>query len=295
MTYALDGVGIWSAALRYGDRDEAAAAATELEALGYRALWLPDVGGDVFAALENVLRATREVTVATGVLNLWMHEPSETAREYQRLVAAHGRRLLVGIGVSHAPLIDAREAGRYVHPLARTETYLDALDAISPTLPSTDRLLAALGPRMLALAGAKAAGTHLYNVTPEHTARARVALGPDKLVAPEQAVVLETDRDRAREIARSFLATYLMLPNYVNNWYRLGFTEADTVDGGSDALVDALVAWGDVDAIAARVRAHFDAGADHVCIQVLTGETLGFPMAEWRELAPALHELAGRD
>ncbi|MBM3675551.1 MAG: LLM class F420-dependent oxidoreductase [Actinobacteria bacterium] len=292
MTHALDGVGIWSAALRYGDRGEAAAAAAELEALGYRALWLPDVGGDVFGALEHVLRATRDVTVATGILNLWMHEPSETAREYARLVAAHGRRLLVGIGVSHAPLIDATEPGRYAHPLARTEAYLDALDAISPTLPSTDRLLAALGPQMLSLAGAKAAGTHPYNVTPEHTARARAALGPHRLVAPEQGVVLETDRDRAREIARAFLATYLMLPNYVNNWYRLGFTEADTADGGSDALVDALVAWGDVDAITARVQAHFDAGADHVCIQVLTAETLGVPMTEWRELAPALRDLS---
>jgi probable F420-dependent oxidoreductase len=291
----LDGVGLWNAALRYGDPGEAATAAAELEELGYRALWLPDVGGNVFEALENVLRTTSRVTVATGILNLWMHEPAETAAEYTRLVAGYGRRLLLGIGVSHAPLIDAFEPGRYTKPVARTEEYLDALDAIPETVPRTDRLLAALGPKMLALAGAKANGTHPYNVMPEHTAFARAALGPGRLVMPEQAVVLETDPERAREIARSFLATYLALPNYANNWFRFGFNPDDTLDGGTDALVDALVAWGDLDAILTRVQAHFDAGADHVCVQVLTDQQLALPLREWRALAPALRELGRRN
>jgi probable F420-dependent oxidoreductase len=152
-------------------------------------------------------------------------------------------------------------------------------------------VLAALGPKMLALAAAKAGGTHPYNVSPGHTEDARRALGPGPLVAPEQAVVLERDPSRAREIARTFLATYLMLPNYVNNWFRFGITPEDTEDGGSDRLVDTIIAWGDPDALVGRVQAHFDAGADHVCIQVLTGDAL--PMGEWRELAPALTRLGG--
>jgi probable F420-dependent oxidoreductase len=290
---ALRGVGTWNAALRYGDPGEAAAAAATLEELGYTALWLPDVGGDLFGALDNVLRATQRVRVATGILNLWMHEPAETAAQYTRLVGEHGPRLTVGIGVSHAPLVDSIEAGRYRRPLARTEEYLDALDAIDETVPRHDRLLAALGPKMLALANAKAGGTHPYNVAPAHTEFARGILGPGAIVAPEQAVVLERDPATARGIARSFLATYLMLPNYVNNWFRFGITPEDTEDGGSDRLVDTLVAWGDVDAIVSRVREHFDAGADHVCIQILNDQPIGLPLAEWRELAPAMRELGG--
>jgi probable F420-dependent oxidoreductase len=293
MTGIPHGVGIWNAWLRYGDAGESAAAATELEELGYTALWVPDVGGDLFGTVENLLGATAEATIATGILNLWMHPAADTAAAYHRLVGRHGDRFLVGIGVSHAPLIDLAEAGRYRRPLARTEEYLDALDAESPTVPRDRRLLAALGPRMLALAGAKAAGTHLYNVWPEHTAAAREALGPDALVMPEQAVVLDADPDRARAIARTFLASYLPLPNYANNWFRFGFTPDDTEHGGSDALVDAIVAWGGIDALVTRVQAHFDAGADHVCVQVLTDQPLAGPMDLWRELAPAWSERIG--
>jgi len=286
----LTGTGIWSGGLRYGDREEAADAATELEELGYSALWLPDVGGDLFPAVENMLKATTTTTIATGILNLWMHEPEETASEYTRLVDAYGDRFVVGIGISHAPLIDASEPGRYQKPLARTKEYLDALDAQSPTVPTDRRLLAALGPKMLELAARQANGTHPYNVMPEHTAAARETLGPDKIVAPEQAVVLETDPDRARTIAREFLATYLALPNYANNWFRYGFTPDDTLDGGTDALVDALIAWGDLDTIAARLQAHRDAGADHVCLQALTGDRAGITMDAWRRLADILPE-----
>jgi probable F420-dependent oxidoreductase len=288
VTYPLSGVGVWSGALRYGDPAAAAEAATELETLGYGALWLPDIGGDVFAAVANLLTATTTATVATGILNLWMHTPEETAEQYAALTAEHGRRFLVGIGVSHAPLVDMAEAGRYRQPLARTREYLDAIDATPTPIPATDRVLAALGPKMLELARTRAGGSHPYLVTPEHTAVARQALGADALVAPEQGVVLETDPAAARAIARGHLAGYLGLPNYSNNWKRFGFTDDDVEGGGSDRLVDALVAWGDETAIKARIDAHRDAGADHVCIQVLTPDAMSLPMAEWRRLASAL-------
>jgi probable F420-dependent oxidoreductase len=168
-------------------------------------------------------------------------------------------------------------------------TYLDGLDAAAPPLPKEDRILAALGPRMLALARDRTAGVHPYLVPPEHSARAREIVGPDALVCTEQAVVLETDPDQARAIARNHLAMYLPLPNYWNNLLRLGFDESDKLQGGSDRIVDSIVAWGDVDAIKTRVDAQRDAGADHVCIQVLRAD-YEFPKAEWRELAPALIE-----
>jgi len=285
---SLTGSGVWAAALRYGDPAAAAEAATELEALGYTAAWLPDIGGDLFPAVENLLAATSSLTVATGILNLWMHDPTDAAAEHARLTAAHGRRFLMGIGVSHAPLIDQAEPGRYTKPLARMQEFLDGLDAAPTPVAVDDRVLAALGPKMLDLARERTAGTHPYLVTPEHTAVAREALGSGKVVAPEQAVVLETDAAAARAIARSHLAVYLGLPNYTNNWKRFGFTDDDLADGGSDRLVDAFVAWGGEDAIVERVEAHRDAGADHVCVQVLTADPMDLPLAQWRELAPAL-------
>lgn len=288
MTTRLGGTGIWSSALRYGDPAVAADAAAELEELGWSALWVPDIGGDLFGAVANLLDATSSVTVATGILNLWMHEPDETAATYHSLVAEHGRRFLVGIGVSHAPLIDAGEPGLYRRPVGKMAEYLDGLDTAEHPLPPEDRVLAALGPKMLELARTRTAGSHPYLVTPEHTAIVRDALGAGGLVAPEQAVVLETDPDRARAAARAHLAGYLMLPNYANNWKRVGFTDDDVADGGSDRLVDALVAWGSDDAIAARVREHRDAGADHVCVQVLTDDLMSPPLAQWRRLAPVL-------
>jgi len=288
MTYPLSGTGIWSSALRYGDAGPAAEAAAELEALGYSALWLPDIGGDLFEVLERLLAATSTVTIATGILNLWMHEAEETASKYHQYRERFGRRTLFGIGVSHAPLIDMAEAGRYRKPLARTREYLDALDASPQPMPAEDRVLAALGPKMLELARTRAGGAHPYLVTPEHTEVARGALGAGPLLAPEQAVVLETDPQRARSIARQHLAGYLGLPNYANNWKRFGFTDDDIADGGSSRLVDALVAWGDEEAILARVQQHRDAGADHVCIQVLGEDLSALPLEDWRRLAPVL-------
>jgi probable F420-dependent oxidoreductase len=288
----LVGTGIWNAALRFGDPGEAAEAAAELEELGYTAVWIPDTGGDVFGAVEHLLRATRTITVATGILNLWMHSAEETASAHARLTAEYGDRFLVGIGVSHAPIIDADQPGRYSRPLSVTASFLDGLDAAAPPLSLDHRVLAALGPKMLELAAQRAGGVHPYNVTPEHTATARKVLGPSKLVLPEQAVALTTDAAAARQIGRSFLVHYLELPNYANNIRRLGFTDDDFANGGSDRLIDAIVAWGDEDAIASRIREHRDAGADHVCVQVLSEQgMLQLPRQAWRTLAPALTSL----
>ncbi|MGH9270234.1 MAG: LLM class F420-dependent oxidoreductase [Ilumatobacteraceae bacterium] len=288
-TPSLHGPGVWSGALRYSDPAEAAEAAAELEELGYGALWIPDVGGDVFESVANLLRATEAVTVATGILNIWMHTPEETAARFDDLTTEHGRRFLLGIGVSHAPLVDhVKSAGTYRKPLQQVSGYLDGLDAAPTPVPQQDRVIAALGPKMLELAHQRTAGTHPYLVTPEHTATARQALGAGPVVAVEQGVVLETDPATARGLARQHLATYLGLPNYSNNWKRVGFTDDDLTDGGSDRLVDALYVWGDESTIAERVQEHHDAGASHVCVQVVIADPRAFPLAEWRALAPAL-------
>ena len=284
----ITGTGVWAASLRYGDPSSAADAISELESLGYSTAWIPDVGGDVFAAVENLMSATTAMTVATGILNLWMHTPEEAAQQHARLTSTHGQRFLMGIGVSHALLIDQKGPGTYAKPLQRMREFLDGLDAAEIPVASSDRMLAALGPKMLQLAGERTSGSHPYLVTPEHTAVVRAALGPDKLIASEQAVVLETDPAKARAIARTHLSTYSLLPNYTNNWKRIGFTDDDLTDGCSDRLVDAFVAWGDEDAILTRVQAHRDAGADHVCIQALSENVGNHSMDQWRALAPVL-------
>jgi len=283
------GFGIWSAALRYGDRSEARDAAAELETLGYSVLWLPcGVGGDIFDASGALLDATTTAVVATGIVNVWMHDAAETAAAHHQLVGAHPGRFLLGLGVSHRPLVDHDAPGRYREPLAVMDRYLDALDSASPPVPVEQRVLAALGPRMLELARRRSAGAHPYLVTPEHTRQARETLGPAAWLAPEQAVVVERDPSVAREVARQHLAIYRQLPNYVRNWGRLGFGPEDVVDGGSDRLVDALVAWGDVATVARRLDEHRAAGADHVCVQALTADPRSLPRDAWRELAGAL-------
>jgi probable F420-dependent oxidoreductase len=289
MTTRLSGTGIWSGMLRYGEPGPAAEAAAELESLGYSALWIPDVGGDLFGSLANLLGATSTVTIATGILNVWMHTADDAAAAHARLTAEHGPRYLCGIGISHRPFIDMVNApGTYTKPVDTMAAYLDGLDAAATPLAVADRMLAALGPKMLELARTRTAGTHPYLVTPELTAMARAGIGPDGLVASEVGVVLETDPSKAREIARLHLQTYLALPNYANNWKRHGFTDDDIANGGSDRLVDALIGWGDEAAIAARVQQHRDAGADHVCVQVLTSDQRALPVDEWRTLAPVL-------
>jgi probable F420-dependent oxidoreductase len=291
----LTGIGIWSGELRYGDAAEVRDAAAELEALGYTALWIPDVGGDVFGALRALLDPTSTIVAATGILNLWMHAAAEVGEGFAGLEVDHPGRTLLGIGVSHSLLIEQTHPGQYEKPLQVTRGYLDELDAVSPTVPADRRVLAALGPKMLGLARDRAGGAHPYLVTPEHTKVAREALGEGPLLLPEQHVVLETDAARARAVAREGLTVYLQLPNYVNNWRRLGFGEDDFADGGSDRLIDHVVVWGDEATIAARVQEHLDAGADHVCVQAYTGaDQAGFPRAEWRALAPALVGLTRR-
>jgi probable F420-dependent oxidoreductase len=280
-------VGIWAPQLRYGDAGAIQETAAELEQLGYGALWIPGgVGGDIFGDSERLLTATRRVVVATGILNIWMHDASSVAEGHHRLTSVHPHRFLLGLGVSHAALVDRTD--HYEKPLAKMVGYLDALDAAPDPVPAPERALAALGPRMLELARDRTAGAHPYLVTPEHTRLARSVLGTGPLLAPEQKVILDTDAGRARAMAREQLALYFQLPNYTNNLLRSGFSEADLTDGGSDRVIDGIVAWGDADAIAARVREHHDAGADHVCVQVLTSSRAEAPHDEWRRLAPAL-------
>ncbi|ORW92536.1 LLM class F420-dependent oxidoreductase [Mycolicibacter terrae] len=283
----ISGVGIWSAPLRYGDQGEAAEAAAELEELGFGTLWIPDVGGPLFDAVANLLTATRQAVIATGILNLWMHTPADVAASYASLTAAHGDRFLLGIGVSHAPLIDAGDPGRYRRPLRAMTAFLDGLDAADAPVPVGSRVLAALGPKMLDLAAARSRGAHPYLSTPEHTRFAREQLGAGPLLAPEQTAILCSDRAAAREIGTAWLASYLALPNYANNLLRSGFS-TDDIMGVSDRLFDALIAWGTVEAVTKRIAEHRDAGADHVCVQLLEADPRAFPREQWRRLAAAL-------
>jgi probable F420-dependent oxidoreductase len=282
--------GIWSGELRrHPDLGEVAEAAAELEQLGYTALFLPaGAGGDIMERSEHLLNSTRNVPVAPGILNVWMHDPEEVGTQTARLEEQHPGRFELGLGISHAPAVDKDEPGRYRRPLSKMRSYLDELDAASHPVPPERRFLAALGPKMLELSRDRSAGAHPYFVPVEHTAYAREILGPTALLAPEQAVLLETDPDKARERARGHVSRYLQLPNYTNNLLRHGFTEQDIANDGSDRLVDAIVAWGDEQAIADRVRANHDAGADHVCIQVVGARPGTLPREEWRRLAPVL-------
>jgi len=283
----LSGVGIWSSQLRYGNATESAEAASELEELGFTALWIPDVGGPVLDSVGNLLASTKHTIIATGILNLWMHEASDVAARYASLTKTHGERFLLGIGCSHAPLIDSKEPGRYRKPLAATRAFLDAIDATEQPVPVANRVLAALGPKMLELSATRARGAHPYLVTPDHTRQAREVLGEGPLLLPEQTVLLTADRAEARAIGTDWLRAYLALPNYANNLLRSGFTQ-DDLDSVSDRLFDAIIAWGNQDAILQRVNEHRQAGADHVCVQALTADPREFPREQWRRLAAAL-------
>lgn len=269
--------------------------AAEIESLGYGALWVPETAGrDALVSAALLLGATTTLPLATGIAGIYGRDPVAMACGHKTIEEAFPNRFVLGLGVSHAPAVEGLRNKTYGPPLTAMREYLDGMDAapyfaLEPTTPQT-RVLAALGPRMLELARDRAAGAHPYFVPVEHTAIAREALGPDALLAPEQMVVLETDAEKARTIARRSMKMYLGLPNYVNNLFRLGWTEADVADGGTDQLVDAIVAWGDEAAIRARVDAHHDAGADHVCIQVLGEDFFAPPVDAWRRLAPALLE-----
>lgn len=277
----LQGIGIWSSELRYGDRAEAAELAAELDELGFTALWVPDVGGPLLDDLDHLLAATSTTTVATGILNVWMHDAADVAAWWSALAPEVRDRLLLGLGVSHGALI----GDRWTKPVEKVGSYLDALAAAPDAVPPDQLCIAALGPRMLRLAGDRTAGSCPYLVTPDHTAIAREALGDGALYV-EQGYLLEGDADVARATARQVLGHYFGLPNYANNWKRLGFTD-DDIASRSDRLIDALVAWGDLDAVAARVDAHLAAGADHVCLQALVPFGTS-PRESWRQVAPLL-------
>jgi len=282
-------VGVWALEPRFADPGEAAEAVAELDELGWGALWLADVfGGDVLADAGRLLDATKTLTLATGVLNLWAHDPAEVATAAAELERRHPGRFLLGVGVS-SPDSAAAAGAVFARPVARLASYLDALDAAPTPVPARRRVLGALGPKMLALAASRARGAHPFLVTPEHTAAARTALGPGPLLAPHQVVVLDADPDRVRPLVRGALSMTLSMPHYQRNLGALGFGADDLAGGGSDRLVDALVAWGDAEAVAARVRAHHDAGADHVAVHVVSDAApMTLPRAQWRELAAAL-------
>lgn len=285
-------IGVWTTALDFQSSARAREAAAELEALGYGALWIGESARrEPFAYAGILLSATERIVYATGIANIYARDAAAMAAGQKTLAEAFPDRFLLGLGVSHKPLVEPR-GHRYEKPIAAMRAYLDAMDAapfsgVGPSHPPP-RVLAALGPRMLELARDRSWGAHPYFVPVEHTVEARRVLGQGPLLAPEQAVVLEDREEKARAVARAHTRAYLRLPNYANNLRRLGYDEADLQDGGSDRLVDAIVAWGDVKTVQSRIVEHLRAGADHVCIQVLSEDRSVLPVREWRTLAEAL-------
>jgi probable F420-dependent oxidoreductase len=277
--------GIWWSGWRADDGLEAAA--EQMETLGYGAIWVS--GGfapGLLPRFGRVLAATTSITVASGIVNTWLTPAADLASAVAALNSEHGGRFLLGLGASHAPIVEG--SGRaYVKPFTQVAGYLTELDTCEPPVGKDGRILAALGPRMLLLAADRSLGAHPYFTTVEHTEYAKQVIGPGALLAPEVAVVLSSDVTEAREQARSYMAGYLTLPNYVSNLLRIGWSESDVSDGGSAKLVDALVPWGTAATVAERLRQHRDAGADHVCIQIVGGEGK-FPADAYGELAEAL-------
>ena len=278
-------VGIWHGSWAW-EGSEGAEAVAELDELGYGALWLGRADG-IWDQLAGLLGASRRIAVVTGIASVWLESPADMAAHTAALTGAHPGRFLLGIGASHAPAVEAQTDQTYAKPYSKVVEFLDGLDAAATPVPPGERVIAALGPRTVKLSGDRALGAHPYLTTPEHTREARRILGDGPLLAPEQKVVLETDPAKARALGRAKVSNpYLRLPNYVNNLLRLGFSREE-VDAASDRVVDALVAWGSPEDIAARVRAHHEAGADHVSVQVLTDDDT-LPRAQYRELAKVL-------
>jgi probable F420-dependent oxidoreductase len=285
-------VGVWLGPITTLPAPEERAAVQRIEQAGYGAVWFSETptNREALSHAAILLGATERIGVATGIANIWARDAIAAANGANTLNEAFDQRFVLSLGVSHAPAVKAR-GHEYDRPLSAMRAYVEAIaehayDAPLPRRPSPV-VLAALGPKMLELAGDRAAGAHPYFVPPVHTARAREILGPEPVLAPEQVVVLEADAERAHAIGRRHMHYYLQLPNYVNNLLGLGFTDADVADGGSDRLVDAIVAWGDEAAVAARLGEHFDAGADHVAVQAYAGD--GAEALRWLErLGPAL-------
>jgi probable F420-dependent oxidoreductase len=251
--------------------------AVEIEKLGYGAVWIGGSPAGDLNYVEPILERTETLQVATGIVNVWTAPAKQVAQAYHRIEDAYPGRFLLGIGIGHPEHTD-----EYRKPYDVLVEYLDVLD--EECVPTSRRVVAALGPKVLKLSAQRSAGAHPYLTTPEHTAQAREVIGNSVFLAPEHKVVLSTDSDEARAIGRETVDFYLNLSNYLNNWKRLGFTDDDITKPGSDKLIDAVVAHGTADDIAKRLGEHLDAGADHVTIQVLGG---------WDKLIPTLTELAG--
>lgn len=289
-------VGVWSFALQTRTAAEGHAALAGYEALGVRATWIPESLGskDVMAHAAILLAGSQRMVVATGIANIYARDPMATANGALALAEAYPGRFVLGLGVSHEPSVATRGA-TYGRPVETMAAYLDAMAAATYAGPAPVRpapvVLAALGPRMLELAAQRTDGAHSYFVPVEHTAMARERIGERAFLAVEQTAVIDADRARAREVARAFAARYLALANYANNLRRLGWSEADVSGGGSEALIDAVVAQGSVEAVVERVRAHLDAGADHVCVQLRSADSRDVCLEGYRDLFAALGEL----
>jgi len=280
---ATTGVWFFTDMLTTGQSRETAA---RIESLGYSALWIPDtLGRDPFVNAAILLDATSELIVATGIANIHMRHPGMMKQGAQSLAEFSDGRFVLGLGVSHAPMVEGLRQLPYDKPLSTMRTYLDAMNAsMYMSVPPAEEplvVLAALGPKMLAMSAEKTAGAHPYWTTPEHTAQAREIMGPDALLCVEQKCVLTTDRATAHDATREQLGMYADLPNYRNNWKRLGFTE-DEIESRDPRFLDAVMAWGDEAAIAERIQAHYDAGASHVCIQPVNPADRSQP--DWRLL-----------
>ena len=285
-------IGVWASQLSLRPADEVRDAVAQIEELGYGTIWVGEADGrEALTHAGIILDATERITVATGIANLWARDAQAMINGARTLAEAHDGRFVLGIGASHTPLV-ARRGHDYRKPYSATVDYLDAMDKASYTSPAParepDRVLAALGPKMLALARDRADGAHTFFVPVAHTERARGILGDGPLLAPEQALVRARDRDAARQVAGSHVAKYLDLDNYRRNLERFDYTSDDTDAGGSDRLFDDLIGWGDVDVLADRVTAQLEAGADHVAAHVLTESAERLPIDELTSLAEAL-------
>jgi probable F420-dependent oxidoreductase len=285
-------VGVWLGSIALLPATDERDAIARIERLGYGAVWFGE-GPNNREALSHaalLLAASERMVVATGIANIWVRDAAAAINGANTLNEAYGERFLLGLGVSHAPIVNSR-GHDYARPLSAMREYLEAIDEHTYGAPAPEHpspvLLAALRSKMLELARERTAGAHPYFVPPSHTAHARAVLGPRPLLAPEQVVVLETDPVSARELGRRHMAMYLRLPNYINNLRALGYDDGDFADGGSDRLVDAIVAWGDEEAIARRVREHLDAGADHVAVQSYAEDATA-ALVQLERLAPAL-------
>jgi probable F420-dependent oxidoreductase len=284
------GFGLWTT-VRLLPRDAAqrGAVGKAVEDLGFESLWIGGSPGDL-QLHEDLLAGSQRLRVASGIVEIWSNPAATVAASHQRVTRAYPGRFFLGLGAGHARMVEAR-GERYERPVAKLRAYLDELDAARPPVAPGERILAALGPKVLQLSAERAAGAHPYCTNAAHTAQARALMGPSALLFPDQKVYFGTDASTARDVARKGLAIYLGLPNYVNNFRRMGFDDGDFSDGGSDRLLDTLVAWGPDEAVTARLREHLDAGATEVLVQVLTAEDAAPgtpPLDAWRHAAEAL-------